>query len=102
MTTDNLSEATYALRLISYIKDDSAVAIHVNIKYDTREWTASKVHALRASVEAPPQRFRDMEPQRFRDMEPQRSTYEAEWARKAQRGSERLRDAILAMLARRR
>lgn len=94
MTTDNLSEATYALHLISYIKDDSAVAIHVNIKYDTREWTASKVHALRASVSAPPQRFRDIEPQR--------STAEAEWARKAQRGSERLRDAILAMLARRR
>lgn len=94
MTTDNLSEATYALHLISYIKDDSAVAIHVNLKYDTRAWTPSRVHALRASVEAPPQRFRDMEPQR--------STAEAEWARKAQRGSERLRDAILAMLARRR
>ena len=94
MTTDNLSEATYALHLISYIKDDSAVAIHVNLKYDTRAWTPSRVHALRASVEAPPQRFRDMEPQR--------STAEAEWARKAQRGSERLRDAILAMLAKRR
>jgi hypothetical protein len=94
MTTDNLSEATYALHLVSYIKDDSAVAIHVNQKYDTRAWTPSRVHALRASVEAPPQRFRDIEPQR--------STEEAEWARKAQRGSERLRDAILAMLARRR
>ena len=94
MTTDNLSEATYALHLISYIKDDSAVAIHVNLKYDTRAWTPSRVHALRASVEAPPQRFRDIETQR--------STAEAEWARKAQRGSERLRDAILAMLARRR
>lgn len=94
MTTDNLSEATYALHLISYIKDDSAVAIHVNLKYDTRAWTPSRVHALRASVEAPPQRFRDMEPQR--------STAEAEWARKAQRGSDKLRDAILAMLARRR
>jgi hypothetical protein len=94
MTTDNLSEATYALHLISYIKDDSAVAIHVNIKYDTREWTPSKVHALRESVSKPPQRFRDIEPQR--------STSEAEWARKAKRGSDKLRDAILAHLATRR
>lgn len=91
MTTDNLSEATYALHLISYIKDNSAVAIHVNLKYDTREWTASRIHALRASVDAPPQRFRDIEPQR--------STAEAEWARKARVGSEKLRDAILAHLA---
>ena len=90
MTTDNLSEATYALHLISYIKDNSAVAIHVNSKYDTRDWTPSKVHALRASVDAPPQRFRDIEAQR--------STYESEWARKAKRGSDKLRDAILAHL----
>ena len=88
MTT---SPATYALHLISYIKDDSAVAIHVNIRFDTNVWTPSRIHALRESVSKPPQRFRDIESQR--------STYESEWARKAKRGSDKLRDAILAHLA---
>ena len=63
----------------------------VNIKFDTTAWTPSKGHALRESVSKPPQRFRDIESQR--------STYESEWARKAKRGSDKLRDAILAHLA---
>jgi len=88
-----MSPATYAIHLLGYIRDDSAVAIHVNAKYDTREWDAPRVAALRSSLPRQTRKQRDT---------PERSTAEAAWARMSKRGSDKLRDAILAMLAKRR
>ena len=88
-----MSPATYAIHLLGYIRDDSAVAIHVNAKYDTREWNAQRVAALRMSLPCQTRRQRDT---------PERSTAEASWARMARRGSEKLLRATLAYYATRR
>lgn len=93
MTQDHYCAKSYAEYLIGYIKDDSAVAIHVNGKFDTDSWTAERVGTLRRKVTKPTQRFRDFESER--------DTSKAERYRKARRGSEKLRDAILKYLANR-
>lgn len=84
---------SYAGYLIGYIKDDSAVAIHVNVKFDTDTWTADRVAALRAKVDKPTQRFRVLDSER--------DTGRSERRDKARRGSDKLRDAILKSLANR-